>query len=126
MLRRRALKSANGLSSGSRTSMVRSPRFLKNSLAVFVCAVCAVAADLPAGADLPIRLKSKVSTQTAKAADPVEAVVIGGPLSGALVHGTVDKVAQSAKGDERSTLVLKFAELESDKTKVKLDARVAE
>jgi len=81
----------------------------------------ASAAQLPSGAEIPIRLKTKVSTQTSKAGDPVEAVVIGGPLAGAAVRGTVEKVVQSTKSDERSALALRFQELE----KAKIEAKVA-
>jgi hypothetical protein len=104
-------------------SMGLLPKSTRSSLFFLVCA-CSLGAELPAGTDLPIRLKSKVSTQTAKAGDPVEAVVIGGPLAGALVHGKVEKATPSGKGDERSVLELKFGELESGATKAKLDGRV--
>src|SRR5689334_16943055 len=103
-----------------------SRRFLRNSGAALLCAVCAFAVEFPAGTDLPIRLKSKLSSQTGKTGDAVEAVVIGGPLMGAIVRGTVEKATQSAKGDERSTLALKFAEVESGGKKTKIEARVAE
>ena len=105
--------------------MVRSPRLARSSLAVLLCAAFAAAAELPAGAEIPIRLKSKVSTVSAKAGDPVEAIVIGGALSGALVHGAVEKVTQSAKGDERSALTLRFTEIESAGSKQKVAAQVA-
>ncbi len=101
-------------------------RFPKSSAAVFLCAACAFAVEYQAGTDVPIRLKTKVSTQTAKAGDPVEAVVTGGPLMGAVVRGTVVKATQSTKGDERSVLALQFAEVESGAKKTKIEARVAE
>src|SRR4051812_33786174 len=122
----RGSRSAAGSSSASRTSMDPSRRFLRNSAAALLCAACAFAIEYPAGTDLPIRLQSKLSTQTAKAGDPVEADVIGGPLMGAIVRGTVEKAVKSTKGDERSMLALKFAELESGAKKTKLEARVAE
>ena len=106
--------------------MDRSRRFLKSSPTAILCAACALAVEFPGGTDLPIRLRTKISTQTAKAGDPVEAVVIGGPLMGAVVRGTVGKSVKSSKGDERSTLTLNFAELESGAKKTKVEARVAE
>ena len=45
--------------------------------------------------------------------------------AGAVVRGTVEKVAQSTKPDERSTLVLAFNEIEIGGAKLKLAARVA-
>lgn len=85
-----------------------------------------VAAQFPAGTDIPIRLKTKVSTQSSKAGDAVDADVIGGPLMGAAVHGKVEKVSQSAKGDQRSALVLRFDQIESGGAKTKLPAQIAD
>jgi hypothetical protein len=67
--------------------------------ALLLAAAAATAAQFPAGTEIPIRLKNKVSTQTSKAGDPVEAVVIGGPLMGAAVRGTVEKTTLSDMGD---------------------------
>jgi hypothetical protein len=88
---------------------------------------------LPAGTEIQVRLTTKVSTQSSKANDKVEAVVIapvmaGGEFAipaGAVVRGTVEKATQSAKADERSALVLAFAELEISGVKTKLAAQVA-
>ena len=97
--------------------------------------VCRAAFGLtvPVGTEVEIRLKTKVSTQTAKANDPVEAVVIAPVMvdgqfvipAGAAVRGTVEKATQSAKGDERSTLVLTFSGLEIEGAKSKIAARVS-
>jgi hypothetical protein len=106
--------------------MVPSRRSLRSSCAALICAACALAAEFPAGTAIPIRLKSKLSTQTSKAGDAVEAVAIGGPLAGAMVRGTVEKSAASAKGDERSTLVLRFTEIEAGGKKAKIAAQVTE
>jgi hypothetical protein len=97
-------------------------RYLVSGL---LCAACLTGAELPVGTELSIRLKSKVSSQTSRAGDPVEAVVIGGPIGGAVVRGAVEKVTQSTKGDERSLLVLRFDEVEAAGTKRKLAALVA-
>jgi LssY C-terminus len=92
----------------------------------------AAALSVPAGTQIEIRLKNKISTQTAKAKDPVEAVVIAPVMAGdefaipagAPVHGTVEK-AQTARADERSSLVLSFSEIEVNGAKVKLQAQLA-
>jgi LssY C-terminus len=76
--------------------------------------------QLPAGTEIQIRLTTKVSTQSSKLKDKVEAVVIAPVMAsgqfaipaGAVVRGTVDKVSQSSKPDERSSLTLAFTELE--------------
>src|SRR5437899_5623553 len=102
----------------------------RNTSVLLALSFCAAAAPLqvPAGAEIQARLKTKVSTQTAKAKDPVEAVVIAPVMvsgqfaipAGALVRGTVEKASQSSKGDERSMLALSFTELEMDGVKLKI------
>src|SRR5260370_6269272 len=85
------------------------------------------------GSESQIRLKTKVATPPSKAKNPVEAVVIAPVMvdgqfaipAGAVVRGDVEKAAQSAKPDERSTLLLAFTEIEIDGAKLKLAARVA-
>lgn len=106
--------------------MALSRRLLRNSGAALVCAACALAAEFPAGTTIPIRLKPKLSSQTSKAGDAVEAVAIGGPLAGAVVRGTVEKAVASAKGDERSVLALRFTEVEAAGKKAKIEAQVAD
>jgi hypothetical protein len=89
--------------------------------------------QVPAGTEIQIRLTTKVSTQSSKPADKVEAVVIAPVMAngqlvipqGAVVRGTVDKLSQSAKPDERSSLTLAFTELEIAGVKTKLAAQVA-
>lgn len=105
--------------------MVRSRRSAASSAAALAFAVAAAAAQFPAGTEIPVRLKTKVSTQTSRAGDPVEAVAIGGGLAGAILRGKVEKVSQSAKGDDRSVLLLKFDEIEGGGAKAKLAAQVA-
>ena len=91
------------------------------------------ALDVPAGTEIQIRLKAKTSTQSSKAKDPVEAVVIapvmaGGEFAvpaGAVVRGTVETATQSAKGDDRSLLVLSFTEIEIGSEKAKLAVRLS-
>ncbi len=100
--------------------------------AILALAACIPAFGLrmPIGSEIQIRLKTKVATPTSKAKDPVEAVVIAPVMvdgqfaipAGAVVRGDVEKAAQSAKPDERSTLLLAFTEIEIDGAK--LAARV--
>ncbi|MBZ5727527.1 MAG: LssY C-terminal domain-containing protein [Acidobacteriia bacterium] len=103
-----------------------------SAVAALLCAV-AFALDVPAGTEIQIRLKTKVSTQSSQAGDAVEAVVIAPVMvdgqfaipAGAMVRGTVAKAAQSGKADERSVLVLGFTEIEIDGAKLQVAARVA-
>ena len=106
------------------------PRFLG---AFFALVSAASALQLPAGTEIQIRLTSKVSTQTSKPKDPIEAAVIAPVMvdgqfaipAGAKLRGTVEQSTQSAKGDERSSLVLSFTELEIDGAKSKIAAHVS-
>jgi len=114
--------------------MARRSSIRSVSAALFcICGVAAAALQVPAGTELQVRLKSKISTQSAKMKDPVEAVVIAPVMvngqfaipAGAILRGTVDKASQSAKSDERSTLVIGFTELEIDGAKTKIAAHVS-
>ncbi|HLK51169.1 MAG TPA: LssY C-terminal domain-containing protein [Bryobacteraceae bacterium] len=92
---------------------------------------CAFALPVPGGTEIQIRLKTKISTQTAREKDPVEAVVIepvmaGGQFAipaGAAVRGSVEKTTAS-KPDQRAVLVLNFDEIEINGAKLKLQAQV--
>src|SRR5581483_7445126 len=105
--------------------MATSRRFRKSSAAalLFVPAVL-WGLNLPAGSEVQIRLQTKISTQSARAQDAVDAVVIapvlqGGQLAipqGALVHGVVEKTSQPAKAEERAVLLLHFTAIEIDGT----------
>lgn len=104
------------------------------SALVALLACCpAIALQVPAGTEIQIRLKTKVSTQSSKPKDPVEAVVIAPVMvngefaipAGAVVRGTVEKAVQSSKADERSSLLLSFTELEIAGVKSKLATQVA-
>ncbi len=114
--------------------MARLPNFLKSSaLAALFLSIPALALEVPAGTELQIRLKTKVSTQNARAGDPVEAAVIAPVMSGeqflipagAVVRGTVAKAAAPTKPDERAALLLSFTEIEIDGTKYKLAAQLS-
>jgi hypothetical protein len=113
--------------------MARSSSFRNASaIAAFALCLCAAGLEAPAGTEIQIRLKTKVSTQNAKAQDPVEAVVIAPVMvgdqfaipAGAVVRGVVEKAAPSSKGDERSTLALSFTEIEIGGAKLKLAAQL--
>jgi hypothetical protein len=89
--------------------------------------------EVPAKTELAIRLKIKVSTQTARAGDPVEALLIAPVMmgdqfaipAGTLVHGTVDKATQPATPDERAVLVMTFTSIEIEGAKLPITARLA-
>lgn len=115
--------------------MGRFPRFKASSViaALLVCAP-AFGVQAPAGAEIQIRLRTKVSSQTSKPNDPVEAAVIAPVMvagefvipAGAVVRGVVETAKAAAKADDQATLTLKFTELEFGGDKLKLAARVAE
>src|ERR1043166_3660733 len=100
---------------------------------LFGACLRAFALQLPAGTEIQIRLTTKVSTQTSKAKDPVEAAVIAPVMvdgqfaipAGAKLRGIVEQSTQSGKGDERSSLVLSFTELDIDGAKSKIAAHVS-
>ena len=98
-----------------------------------VLPVLAMAQQAPAGTQISIRLKSGVSTRRSKPADPVEAVIIA-PVgvngrtvigSGAVVRGSVEKVAQSRPPGERAALLLRFTGLEAGGARQAMVALVA-
>lgn len=102
-------------------------------LAVLLLALPAYALDVPVGAAIEVRLKTKISTRSSQPKDPLEAVVIAPVMAGAefaipagaIVHGMVEKAIQSTKGDDRSMLVLQFTELEIAGKKLKIAAQVS-
>jgi hypothetical protein len=95
--------------------------------------VLAMAQAVPAGTEISIRLTAPVSTNSSRAADPVEAVVIA-PVSanghaviasGTLVHGTVEKVTEPSGPDQRAALLLNFTALGIGGVSRTMAARVA-
>jgi hypothetical protein len=92
----------------------------------------AFALDVPSDTEIQIRLKTKVSTQTSKPHDRVEAVikvpVMAGDQfaipAGAFLRGEIDQATQSTKGDERSVLALRFAELEINSSKIPVSTQL--
>jgi hypothetical protein len=101
--------------------------------ALLLLALPAFALDLPVGTAIEVRLKTKVSTRSSQPKDPLEAMVIAPVMAGeqfaipagAMVHGILEKAVQSAKGDERSVLVLQFTDLEIAGKKIKIAAQVS-
>ena len=102
-------------------------------LTALVLPLVAMAQPAPVGTPISIRLTSTVSTLSSKPADPVEAVVIA-PVTangrtviapGAVVHGTVEKVAQSSAAGQRAALLLRFTELVTAGARRAMVARVA-
>lgn len=108
------------------------------SLAALVCAstfsaLPGYALEVPAGTEVEMRLKTKVSTQSSKAGEPVEGVVIAPVVAGSqflipagsIVHGAVEKAVQSTSADQRAVLSLRFDEIVINGQKLKLSARLA-
>ncbi len=83
-------------------------------------------AQTPAVSELPIRLRTAVSTETAQAGDPIDAVVIAGPYLGWHVRGTVESAARASAADQRASLLLAFRELQNAGKTIAIDGRVAE
>ena len=102
------------------------------ALALVCFLPAAFAVEVPAGAELALRLKTKVSSSDSKAKDAVEAIVIQPVIvngefvipAGATVRGVVTETKAATKPDERALLNLAFSELEFGGRKLKLDARV--
>src|ERR1017187_5477955 len=101
--------------------------------AVVVLPLLAMAQPAPVGTQISIRLSSGVSSGSSKPADPVEAVVIA-PVTangrtvvapGAVVRGTVEKVAPSSAAGERAALLLRFTGLDTGGALRPMLARVA-
>ena len=111
--------------------MGRSRRFPKLSL-LLLAAGPALALTIPAGTDLEIRLRTKVSSNASHAKDPVEAVVIAPVMAagqfaipaGAAVHGAVVTATPSDQAAVRAVLALSFTQVEFGGTKAALAARL--
>jgi hypothetical protein len=98
-----------------------------------VLALRAWAVQAPAGTEIQLRLKTKVATNSSRAKDAVEALVIApvmvnGALAipaGSIARGVVQEVKPS-KTDERALLNLSFNELELGGKKIKVSTQVSE
>ena len=113
--------------------MARLSSIPRNSaLAALLCALPALAVEVPAGSEIEIRLKTKVSTVNARAGDPLDAIVIAPVMvgnvsvipAGAAVYGTVGKATHPEAADQRAVLLLNFTGIEVTGSRVALNARV--
>jgi hypothetical protein len=95
----------------------------------------ALAAELPAGTAIEIRLKTKVASNASKPKDTVEAVVIKPVMSGdqylvpygALLRGQVEKALPAAAADQRAVLELHFDQLSGSQGKsIPISTKVTE
>src|SRR6202140_4357078 len=92
---------------------------MKTVLPLLCLVCCASGAELPAGAVIGIRLKTKVSSNASRANDPIEAVVIKPVMSGdhflipygAVIKGQVAKAQPSEASDKRASLELNFNQI---------------
>jgi len=69
---------------------------------VWLLLAAAFGLDVPAGTEIQIRLKNKISSQNARVNDPVEAVVIA-PAMELVDRPNVPQHAQNATGDNLET-----------------------
>ena len=89
--------------------------------------------EVPAGAEILVRLTKPLSTQTARPGDPVEAVAIAPVIqdgltviaAGTRIRGSVE-MATPAAPDHRAVLLLSFGEAEGGGIRRAFTARVAE
>jgi len=109
----------------------RSLRKISSGL-VLLLALPALAIEVPAGTEIHLRLKTKVASNTSKARQPVDAVVISPVVvngqfaipAGAPVRGFVRTAKAATKPDERAVLWLDFFELTEGGTPVKITSQV--
>ena len=101
-------------------------------IALFLAASCTL--TIPAGADLSIRLTSKLGSKISKAGDAVEAVVIAPVVAngrivlpaGAKVRGQVKQAKPCSQEAPRATVEVEFNELEAAGHKAKIAARLTD
>jgi hypothetical protein len=101
--------------------MARFPNWPRNSLLVgWALAAPALAAVVPAGTQLQVRLQTKIASNTSKPDDPLETIVIApvmvnGALAipaGVALRGVVTGASAATDPTVRATLALDFRELE--------------
>ncbi len=109
--------------------MVPCPNWLRNSLLAGCALVLpALAVEVPAGTEIQIRLKTKVSSNASKPKDPVEAIVIAPVMvdgqfaipAGAVMRGSVTEAKPATDPNVRAMLGLDFTELEMGGVKKKV------
>ena len=97
------------------------PNWLRNSLmAGWALALPVLALEVPAGAQLQVRLKTKIASNTSKPDDPVETMVIAPVLvngalaipAGVTLGGVVTGASAATDPTVRATLARDFRELE--------------
>lgn len=106
---------------------------MKRVLCLLCLAAAASAIELPSGAKIEIRLKTKVSSNGSKPHDAVEATVIQPVLAGsqylipigATLRGEVVSAQPSTAADQRATLQLKFNEIAGARGPIPIAARVS-
>lgn len=100
--------------------MVRCRSCLRSSLLSLMLPIAALAVQVPSGTAIQIRLKTKIASNTAKANDPVEALVIAPVLAGGkeaipagvTIRGVVTGAEAATDPSVRATLGVDFRELE--------------
>ena len=109
--------------------MARYPNWLRNSLlAACAGALPVLAVEVPTGAELDVRLKTKIGSNTSKANDPVEAILIAPVLvnnkpvipEGATVRGAIVKATAVTDPKVRAVLSLDFNEIEMGGVKMQV------
>ena len=104
-----------------------------NWLCLVIFSLPVFAVEIPAGAELHIRLLDKVGTTVSKPKQAVRAVLIAPVVqdnqivipAGADVTGTVKTAQAAAQASERSVLELEFTSIDLPGDKEKLSAKVA-
>ncbi len=101
---------------------------------LFFCSGCVVAARLPEGTQIQIRLTTAINTSTAKQNQPFEAVVIA-PVTvgeqlvvgaGAKVTGHIKEVTAATQPDDQAVLELAFDQIsDSAGAKANIAAKIA-
>ncbi|MFB3826781.1 MAG: LssY C-terminal domain-containing protein [Bryobacteraceae bacterium] len=99
---------------------------------MLLAAAAGLAIELPTGAEMHVRLKTKIASDTSRAKDPVEAVVIapvvaGGEFAvpaGAIVRGVVTEALPVTDPNKRAVIGLAFQEMETGGKKLKMSATI--
>jgi len=107
------------------------PNWLKSSLlAGWAATLLAIAVEVPAGTELQVRLKTKIASNTSKADDPVETIVIApvtvnGALAipaGVTLRGVITGASAATDPTVRATLALDFREIEMGGQRIRVHA----
>ena len=112
--------------------MMLREKAMNSALMLFCLTSAALGVDLPSGAKIEIRLKTKVASNASKAHDAVEAMVIQPVVAGdqylipigATLRGEVVSAQASGAADQRATLQLKFTEIAGAGRAIPISTRV--